>query len=187
MQALPAARAKKSLCWSTNCLAKPQSYALCAPVGALSSQCDRRQNRRQGIAAAPGFLRRTRARRPHRDLSVKRIWLGTCKSCCARTANSAIAEQRFHLELGLLKMAHAQRLLPLEQLLSEAAASQTSSTHARRTAGSRVTFWISRRPSGSSADVRRTETAARSNSVSPFAADTARKSVPKPSRRRSRR
>ncbi len=31
-------------------------------------------------------------------------------------------EQRFHLELGLLKMAHAQRLLPIEQLLSEAAA-----------------------------------------------------------------
>ena len=28
-------------------------------------------------------------------------------------------EQRFHLELGLLKMVHAQRLLPLEQLLSE--------------------------------------------------------------------
>src|SRR5437868_13621727 len=30
-------------------------------------------------------------------------------------------EQRFHLELGLLKMTHAQRLLPIEQLLSEAA------------------------------------------------------------------
>src|SRR5229473_208600 len=29
-------------------------------------------------------------------------------------------EQRFHLELGLLKMAHAQRLLPIEQLLSDA-------------------------------------------------------------------
>lgn len=29
-------------------------------------------------------------------------------------------EQRFHLELGLLKMVHAQRLLPLEQLLSDA-------------------------------------------------------------------
>jgi DNA polymerase-3 subunit gamma/tau len=28
-------------------------------------------------------------------------------------------EQRFHLELGLLKLVHAQRLLPLEQLLSE--------------------------------------------------------------------
>ena len=27
-------------------------------------------------------------------------------------------EQRFHLELGLLKLVHAQRLLPLEQLLS---------------------------------------------------------------------
>ena len=28
-------------------------------------------------------------------------------------------EQRFHLELGLLKLVHAQRLLPLEQMLSE--------------------------------------------------------------------
>ncbi len=27
-------------------------------------------------------------------------------------------EQRFHLELGMLKLVHAQRLLPLEQLLS---------------------------------------------------------------------
>ena len=35
-------------------------------------------------------------------------------------------EQRFHLELGLLKMAHAQRLLPIEQLLSDVAASSTS-------------------------------------------------------------
>ncbi|HXW93080.1 MAG TPA: DNA polymerase III subunit gamma/tau [Terriglobales bacterium] len=30
-------------------------------------------------------------------------------------------EQRFHLELGLLKMVHAQRLLPLEELLSQTA------------------------------------------------------------------
>src|SRR5881398_1556251 len=28
------------------------------------------------------------------------------------------SEQRFHLELGILKMVHAQRLLPMEQLLS---------------------------------------------------------------------
>src|ERR1039458_9883721 len=35
-------------------------------------------------------------------------------------------EQRFHLELGLLKMAHAQRLLPIEQLLSDAAATSGS-------------------------------------------------------------
>src|SRR5262249_1525329 len=30
-------------------------------------------------------------------------------------------EQRFHLELGVLKMVHAQRLLPVEELLSQAA------------------------------------------------------------------
>ena len=35
-------------------------------------------------------------------------------------------EQRFHLELGLLKMAHAQKLLPIEQLLSDVAAAPTS-------------------------------------------------------------
>src|SRR6185503_11637511 len=34
-------------------------------------------------------------------------------------------EQRFHLELGLLKMAHAQRLLPIEQLLSDAGMTST--------------------------------------------------------------
>src|SRR6266851_3167174 len=37
-------------------------------------------------------------------------------------------EQRFHLELGLLKMAHAQRLLPIEQLLSEVAAAPAASS-----------------------------------------------------------
>src|SRR5207245_75897 len=30
-------------------------------------------------------------------------------------------EQRFHLELGVLKLVHAQRILPLEQILSQAA------------------------------------------------------------------
>src|SRR5712664_1202780 len=35
-------------------------------------------------------------------------------------------EQRFHLELGLLKMAHAQRLLPIEQLLSDVASSNVT-------------------------------------------------------------
>ena len=33
-------------------------------------------------------------------------------------------EQRFHLELGLLKLVHAQRLLPLEQLLSASGTSR---------------------------------------------------------------
>src|ERR1700716_2580928 len=43
-------------------------------------------------------------------------------------------EQRFHLELGLLKMAHAQRLLPIEQLLSEVAASPAGGAAPRATA-----------------------------------------------------
>ena len=79
-------------------------------------------------------------------------------------------EQRFHLELGLLKMAHAQRLLPIEQLLSDAAAS---------TAGPVRT--TPRPVLASPADSRRIEmpTATRSSSVSPFAADSARKGNPK--------
>src|SRR5437870_6660578 len=40
-------------------------------------------------------------------------------------------EQRFHLELGLLKMAHAQRLLPIEQLLSQAAGMASANAPAR--------------------------------------------------------
>jgi DNA polymerase-3 subunit gamma/tau len=81
-------------------------------------------------------------------------------------------EQRFHLELGLLKMAHAQRLLPLEQLLSEAAAQVNSPPRPQGTA-----------PVRTSAESRRTTsdpgTATRSNYVSPFAADSARKGTPK--------
>ena len=78
-------------------------------------------------------------------------------------------EQRFHLELGLLKMAHAQRLLPIEQLLSDAA---SASAPARTTP---------RPVLASSTEVRRNEppASARSNSVSPFAADSARKGTPK--------
>ncbi|MGA9474970.1 MAG: DNA polymerase III subunit gamma/tau [Terriglobales bacterium] len=82
-------------------------------------------------------------------------------------------EQRFHLELGLLKMAHAQRLLPIEQLLSDAATSPVSGQP--RTGGRPVLA----SPSAAASEMRRTEPAARSTSVSPFAADTARKSVPK--------
>ncbi|HVO64084.1 MAG TPA: DNA polymerase III subunit gamma/tau [Terriglobales bacterium] len=72
-------------------------------------------------------------------------------------------EQRFHLELGLLKMAHAQRLLPLEQLLSEAAVS-FSAPKAVAPPLSRVSS--------------RTPEARRPGYVSPFAADTARKGNP---------
>ena len=97
-------------------------------------------------------------------------------------------EQRFHLELGLLKLVHAQRLVPLEEFLSggdEKARSQTlparSAVAAPRTSA----------PSGSrSAAVPRSSEKAgsstvRTSSVSPFAkpspfeADRNRKSGPK--------
>ena len=56
-------------------------------------------------------------------------------------------EQRFHLELGLLKMAHAQKLLPIEQLLSDVsgcahirfAASASTPRHRRQRAHIRNT------------------------------------------------
>ena len=77
-------------------------------------------------------------------------------------------EQRFHLELGLLKMAHAQRLLPIEQLLSEAGVAASTP-----------------RPVGKPSvvpEIRRSESPAiaRPAAVSPFAADSARKSGSKP-------
>jgi DNA polymerase III subunit gamma/tau len=80
-------------------------------------------------------------------------------------------EQRFHLELGLLKMAHAQRLLPIEQLLSDVSGAATTGT--AKAAG---------RPSivgNPSSTGTRPEQPARSNYVSPFAADSARKGTPR--------
>jgi len=78
-------------------------------------------------------------------------------------------EQRFHLELGLLKMAHAQRLLPIEQLLSEAALPGG--------AGARPVTKPLVVP-----DMRRSESspANRPANISPFAADSARKAGGKP-------
>jgi DNA polymerase-3 subunit gamma/tau len=91
-------------------------------------------------------------------------------------------EQRFHLELGLLKMAHAQRLLPIEQLLSEVAASPNSSNAGglNRTP-SRPSIVASAETSNSPFEARRTEAVApaRPNQVSPFAADSARKGSPR--------
>jgi len=77
-------------------------------------------------------------------------------------------EQRFHLELGLLKLAHAQRLLPIEQLLSEAAGVGGGSRSASKPAT------LSNTRSASPA------APARGNYVSPFAADSARKGSAKP-------
>lgn len=44
-------------------------------------------------------------------------------------------EQRFHLELGLLKMVHAQRLLPLEQLLSSVSLTDATAAPAAQSTG----------------------------------------------------
>ena len=75
-------------------------------------------------------------------------------------------EQRLHLELGLLKMAHATRLLPIEQLLSESAAPASS---VRSAMASSAPNTPERRTGASDAD-------RGSARVSPFAADSARKS-----------
>src|SRR5437763_8027412 len=81
-------------------------------------------------------------------------------------------EQRFHLALGLLKMAHAQKLIPIEQLLSDFAAAPASAAQKTPARPSIVT-------SASSAETRRPETPVRSDYVSPFAADSARKGTPR--------
>jgi DNA polymerase-3 subunit gamma/tau len=72
-------------------------------------------------------------------------------------------EQRFHLELGVLKLVHAQRILPLEQVLSQLAlegpkAQGTSRQPAPAASGAAATS--PRKPEGS---------------ASPFEADRARK------------
>ena len=80
-------------------------------------------------------------------------------------------EQRFHLELGLLKMAHAQKLLPIEQLLSEvsvAAGGGPQKSPARPSI-------VGTQPSAG----KPTEQPGRTNYVSPFAADSARKGTPR--------
>jgi DNA polymerase III subunit gamma/tau len=74
-------------------------------------------------------------------------------------------EQRFHLELGLLKLVHAQRLLPVEELLSQAGGQSA------RTAPAPA------RPAEPKTSAARSETAAPQRpGSSPFQADRARKS-----------
>ena len=82
-------------------------------------------------------------------------------------------EQRFHLELGLLKMAHAQKLIPIEQLLSDAAGGPSIAAPRPASRPSIVG------PTGSSETRRVEPPAARPTHVSPFAADSARKGTPR--------
>jgi DNA polymerase III subunit gamma/tau len=72
-------------------------------------------------------------------------------------------EQRFHLELGLLKLAHLQRLLPIEQLLSGAAAALPDKDRA---------FSAAR-------ESKKAELTTHRPFTSPFASDTARKTTPR--------
>jgi DNA polymerase-3 subunit gamma/tau len=83
-------------------------------------------------------------------------------------------EQRFHLELGLLKMAHAQKLLPIEQLLSDVAVAPIATAQKALARPAIV-------GNSSNSEARRPEptSAARPNFVSPFAADSARKGTPR--------
>ena len=80
-------------------------------------------------------------------------------------------EQRFHLELGLLKMAHAQKLLPIEQLLSDVSGTPATSPQKPPAKPSIV-------GNQASSGVR-TDQSGRPNYVSPFAADSARKGTPR--------
>jgi len=72
-------------------------------------------------------------------------------------------EQRFHLELGLLKLVHAQRLLPIEELLSQTPAS-----------AGRASVPVASRPVTAPAQPTRMPEPAR---PSPFEQDRARKST----------
>jgi DNA polymerase III subunit gamma/tau len=88
-------------------------------------------------------------------------------------------EQRFHLELGLLKMSHAQRLLPLEQLLSDVALSANLPAPAGTRPPARPSIVASAPALGG--ETRRPDAVSqtRATSVSPFAADSARKGNPR--------
>jgi len=90
-------------------------------------------------------------------------------------------EQRFHLELGLLKMAHAQRILPIEQLLSDVAASSVSGSGvgalARPVAVAPGSAALQRNRFAQERED--AAPAAGSKHVSPFDADSARKGGPR--------
>ncbi|HZE82514.1 MAG TPA: DNA polymerase III subunit gamma/tau, partial [Candidatus Polarisedimenticolia bacterium] len=80
-------------------------------------------------------------------------------------------EQRFHLELGVLKLVHAQRILPLEQILSQVAGETQRAPEAQRATTSRPS------PVSALSTVAPALSAApgQQSPVSPFEADRARK------------
>ena len=91
-------------------------------------------------------------------------------------------EQRFHLELGLLKLVHAQRLLPLEQLLSQEAAKPVAGARRGGATSSSSVATVARPatlPSRLPAPPSRTSAVSPFQGPSPFEADRSRKNEPK--------
>ena len=93
-------------------------------------------------------------------------------------------EQRFHLELGLLKLVHAQRLLPLEQLLSGEAEAATPRGGAGASRAGATPAAAGLRPTSGVSRAREVEAPSRESASpfarpSPFEVDRARKSEPK--------
>jgi DNA polymerase III subunit gamma/tau len=79
-------------------------------------------------------------------------------------------EQRFHLELGVLKMVHAQRLLPVEELLSQVAPGSQSGGQSTTPGSPRKEPALPARLSAVPEDRSPTQ-----RQISPFEADRARK------------
>jgi len=83
-------------------------------------------------------------------------------------------EQRFHLELGVLKLVHAQRMIPLEQILSSVAGDAPKTGPQKSPALPQPTAICSSTPSSASVPVGGGP-APKQDHVSPFEADRARK------------
>ncbi|HET9365157.1 MAG TPA: DNA polymerase III subunit gamma/tau, partial [Candidatus Angelobacter sp.] len=83
-------------------------------------------------------------------------------------------EQRFHLELGVLKLVHAQRMIPLEQILSSVAGEAPKTAPQKSSALPQPTAMRSSAPSSASVPVGGGP-APKQDYVSPFEADRARK------------
>jgi DNA polymerase-3 subunit gamma/tau len=81
-------------------------------------------------------------------------------------------EQRFHLELGVLKLVHAQRILPLEQILSQVAGEAPKAGEGKTGEAQRPT---AARPIPASPNLPGGPTPRQPGVTSPFEADRARK------------
>ena len=104
--------------------------------------------------------------------SPKKTWRGILQIMLRTHAELGYRqEQRFHLELGLLKLAHAQRLLPLEQLLSGVEPAKTNAPDRKLS--------LAQESKTEPRTTNEPAAAAARPFVSPFAADTARKGTPR--------